>query len=110
MLPRECEFDGNQHVNNASFITYCLDTASLAIQNRSSAYAYDYSDDMNPQIISQIDITYINQVRRKDELIIETWQDASSNLNFDIRKTKDNTTACRACFHLATVPANQSKL
>lgn len=109
MLPRECEFDGNQHVNNAFFVTYCLDTACLAIQNRSSAYTYDYSDDITPQI-NQVDITYVSQVKRKDELIIETWQDASSNLNFDIRHARDGSTACRASFYLANVPSKQSKL
>ncbi|EDV24184.1 uncharacterized protein TRIADDRAFT_57415 [Trichoplax adhaerens] len=108
--PRECEIDTYSHVTNAVYVTYCLDAASLAIRNRSSAYRLYHLNDFNPQSIYQIDIVYVKQVRRAEEVIIETWQDNSSNLNFDIRYAKNNETACRACFYLANSSTLQPKL
>lgn len=103
VVPRHSDTDRNNHVNQSSYIKFCMDVATHA--SLSGYYAY-YTQDMCLYAPLHWTISYVGECVANDNLHVYTWQDddsAPSHIQFSIL-LKD-----RVIFHASTIFDSEPK-
>lgn len=103
LIPRHSDSDRNNHVNQSSYIKFCMDAATHA--SLSGHYVH-FNEDMCLYAPLLWTISYVGECRANDELSIYTWQSESSSpehIEFSILLND------RLIFHASTIFEKEAK-
>lgn len=103
VVPNYSDMDRNNHVNQSSYIKFCMDAATHA--SLSGHYVH-FNDDMCLYAPLLWTISYVGESRANDELSIYTWQNESlspEHIEFSILLND------RLIFHASTIFEKEAK-
>lgn len=103
LVPNYSDMDRNNHVNQSSYIKFCMDAATHA--SLSGHYVH-FNEDMCLYAPLLWTISYVGECRANDELSIYTWQSESSSpehIEFSILLND------RLIFHASTIFEKEAK-